>query len=92
MVLIKDNMFLLATLGAFGLGTVVSWPSNALLQIREEDEIQLSTAQESLVSSIAFIGAVLVQVVAGAVKQITFFFISDIFQHLHFLLLERNGH
>jgi len=54
-----------ATLGAFGLGTVVSWPSNALLQIREEDNIQLSTAQESLVSSIAFIGAVLVQVVGA---------------------------
>ena len=66
--LIEHNIFLLATLGAFGLGTVVSWPSSALLQIRDEEEIQLSTAQEGLVSSIAFIGAVLVQVAAGALN------------------------
>ena len=66
---IYENMFhcfnLLATLGAFGLGTVVSWPSSALFQMRSEGEIELTTSQEGLVSAMAMLGAVVVQIVAG---------------------------
>ena len=58
-------MFPIATLGAFALGTVVSWPSSALLQMRSEGEIVLSTEQEGLVSAMAMLGAVFVQIVAG---------------------------
>ena len=54
-----------ATIGAFGLGTVVSWPSSALLQMREEGEIELNIGQEGLVSAMAMLGAVVVQIVAG---------------------------
>ena len=58
-------MFIIATLGAFALGTVVSWPSLALLQMRSEGEIVLSTEQEGLVSAMAMLGVVFVQIVAG---------------------------
>jgi len=54
-----------ATLGAFALGNVISWPATSLLQISNEGEMALSTEQESNVVSISMIGSAVVPIFAA---------------------------
>ena len=60
-----------ATMGSFSLGTVLSWPAPTLPQLSNscfeacEDELMLSTEQQSWVAALINIGAIIAGPIAG---------------------------